>query len=324
MALGLPALAQQSIQFSRPAGQDPAATANAFLPPSHQANPASFSAPVSLFGGGPTADFDILPGAPGPVTQNTSPQWQKFLDDKKNWTLLTPEEVLGLPTPEKLLGITDPDEDQLSAQDRYLRRQEHRSESAATNFLHQANSLAWHADDPTAKLFQDPDANGRLPETPGNSITGRTLPGSTRSLNPFFNPLPKSPTEMNQDIESTWVSPFNTPDQTPKPTPEQMAGMDRFRALLEAPTPDKPSVLAGFSGQPLPASDPNMQPLPAYNPASGGVKPLQSDIATPTGLLPLAPVTGQLPPPPKKSALVQAPPWMSSSPQNPTLPQRQF
>jgi hypothetical protein len=324
MALSLPALAQQSIQFSQPAKQDPAANANAVLPPSSHSSAGAFNAPGSLFGGNAGPDFDLLPGGPAPVTQNASPQWQRFLDDKRNWTLLTPEEVLGLPTPEKILGITDPDEDQLSAQDRYLRRQERRSETTVTNnVLRQTDSLLWHPDDPSAKLFQEPDAEGRMPETSRNSLTGRTPPGSTRSLSPIFNPLPKSPTEMNPDIESTWVSPFNVPDQVPKPSPEQLAGMDRFRALMEAPAADKPSLLAGFSAQPLTAPDPNMQ-LPAFNPAGGTIKQLQSDIAAPTGLLPLTPVTGQLPPPPKKAAMVQSPPWMSSSPQNAALPQRQF
>ena len=46
---------------------------------------------------------------PEPQTPAISPaqaqQMQRLLDERKNWALLTPEQILGLPTPEKILGI---------------------------------------------------------------------------------------------------------------------------------------------------------------------------------------------------------------------------
>jgi hypothetical protein len=126
--LALPAAGQQTIQFTKPADQDAASQATAFMPTTSRRNSASaYNAPTSLFGNNtPTASFDILPGAPdpGPAANPVSAaQWRKFLDGKKNWTLMTPEEILGVPTPEKILGLTDPKEDdKLSLTERFLQR----------------------------------------------------------------------------------------------------------------------------------------------------------------------------------------------------------
>src|SRR5882672_7132159 len=110
MATLMPALAQQSIIFSKPA-EVSADKANSFMPEPSHTGPSAFNAPSPLFGRRPTASFDILPGAqrPAPISPEQALQWQKFLDKKKNWTLMTPEEILGVPTPEKILGILDPD-----------------------------------------------------------------------------------------------------------------------------------------------------------------------------------------------------------------------
>src|ERR1039457_6470899 len=127
----MPGAAQQTIQFTRPVDQDLSSKANAFLPaPNHRNSAAAFNAPSSLFGGKDGAvNFDVLPGSPNqnPVSAASAAQWRKFLDGKKNWTLMTPEEVLGIPTPEKILGITDPKEDpKLSAEERFLPRRAQR------------------------------------------------------------------------------------------------------------------------------------------------------------------------------------------------------
>jgi hypothetical protein len=126
VTLGLSAAAQQTIQFTKPVETDPASKANAFLPETPRRDPASFNAPAPLFGSsGPTANFDDLPGSPPPAyPAANAAQWRKFLDNKKNWTLMTPEEILGIPTPEtpeKILGVTSPDDDPgLSLTERYL------------------------------------------------------------------------------------------------------------------------------------------------------------------------------------------------------------
>src|ERR1035441_10730353 len=127
----VPGAAQQNIQFTKPVDQDLPSKANAFMPaPNHRNSAAAFNAPSSLFGGKDGAvNFDVLPGSPNqnPVSAASAAQWRKFLEGKKNWTLMTPEEVLGIPTPEKILGITDPKDDpELSLQERFLQRLDRR------------------------------------------------------------------------------------------------------------------------------------------------------------------------------------------------------
>jgi hypothetical protein len=95
--------------------------------------------------------------------------------------------------------------------------------------------------------------------------------------------------------------------------------MERFRAIMEAPAPEKPasSVFA-------PRADPYLQAQPVFNPAGRSVAPLASGISRPIGLTPLAGIGEPPPAPPKKTSLVQPPPWASDSSKNPTFPQRQF
>jgi hypothetical protein len=100
--------------------------------------------------------------------------------------------------------------------------------------------------------------------------------------------------------------------------------MERFRALMEPPTSEKPPATLNFLLPRVAAPDPNLQAQPLFNPIGRSFTPVENDIAKPTGLTPLAGVTGPQPIPAKKPALVQPPPWMSQSPQNATLPQRQF
>src|SRR5580693_8522200 len=89
--------------------------------------------------------FDLLPGAqtPTPVSPEQVMEWQKLLDNKKNWTLLTPEEILGVPTAEKILGLPEPDDEKnLTVTERYLKRLNDQEQSvSATNALRLQNEL---------------------------------------------------------------------------------------------------------------------------------------------------------------------------------------
>lgn len=320
MTLCLPAAAQQTIQFSKPVNQDPAATANAFLPQANHKAPAAFNAPTSLFGNGP--DFDTLP-APPPVTYNpNAAQWQKVLEDRKNWSLMTPAQILGVPTPETILGITDPQENKLSPEERYLQRQERLSQTGITNALQREDTGLWRKDDATTGPFQPTDDNSQFADSPDGSRRNPTMPNLNRS--PFFNPNQRSLADMNQRMNPTWASPFESPEPLRKTTPEQLAGMERFRAFMQSPpAPDR--TPASFSAQPAVPPDPFLQSLPPYNPAGHSVAPLRTDITKPTGIMPLAGVSGLPPAPAKKAPLVEPPPWMSQpSPQSSTLPQRQY
>jgi len=327
-ALGLSASAQQSIQFSKPANQDPTTAANSFQPPSHK-SPSAFNAPSSsLFGQqGPSVDFDVLPGGPAPIYPNANgAQWQKVLQDRKNWGLMTPAQILGVPTPESILGIADPLEDpNASPEERYLQRQDRDSEMTATNGLHRPSATRLQNDDRNPGQFQDWSDNGRLADTPGSLGPGSINSGQVRNTSPFWIQNSGTPSGVNQKLDPTWASPFGTPEPLPKATPEQLAGMEDFRALLDREPPQKlPASANYYSPAPAPAN-PFLQSGPGFNPAGHAFTPVLNDIAKPTGLAPLAGVTGPLPAPAKKPALVDPPPWMSpSSLQNPTMPQRQF
>ena len=170
------------------------------------------------------------------------------------------------------------------------------------------------------KVFQSAD-----PASPFERSSTGPVPGRTHELESIFVSHPDLPGGPGLKADSAWSSAFDYPEPVPKKTPEQLADMERFRAIMDGPTPDKPAA-GGLFGPPAPAPvDPNMQALPtSFNPVGQSVAPLQRNIGLPTGLTPLPGVTGPLPTPKKPTPLVQPPPWMQSSLQNSTMPQRQF
>src|ERR1039457_1902182 len=148
VTLAMSAAAQQTIQFTKPVDQDLSSKANSFLPATSRRNSAgAFNAPSPLFGErNPVANFDVLPVSPVPnaVAAANAARWQTFLEGKKNWTLMTPEEILGIPTPEKILGITDPrDDPKLSAEERFLPRRAQREGAGGTNGLRHTGASSW-------------------------------------------------------------------------------------------------------------------------------------------------------------------------------------
>ena len=320
--------AQPTIQFARPVDPNVSNTiANTFGPASKSRNlPAAFNAPSSLFGDNtPTVDFDVLPGSPnqGAVSPATAAQWKKFLAGKNNWMLETPEEVLGIQTPEKILGLTDPNEDlKLSPEERFLQRQDRLDATSATNGYHQPYASFWRGDT-AGDAFQPATAGPRFDQTLNNSIPG------AKNFNRLFNPNPNPPSAVVQPADAGWAYPFGTPAPTPKATPEQLAGMEVFRQLLNSSEPEKAPDPSAFSFRPAvtPAAtpDPNLQVLPAYNAVGQTFTPLESGIGKPMGLTPLPGLTGPRPLSAKKAApLAQTPPWLSDSPQGFAPPQRQF
>lgn len=322
VALGFSASAQQTIQYSRPAAKDPAALASPtpILPGSHFAAPSSVGAPSSIFDEGATADFDMLPTGPQPIILNgNSAQWQRFLDSRRNWTLMTPETILGVPTPESILGITDPNDDpRLSAEERYLRRQDRQMEMAATNAIRREDATF----DRQGPLFdratdrfrnrKDSQLFDALLDSPSP-----LLPGANRDFKPADSQDVRGQPGVNAS-DNTWTSPFGVQVTPATQTPEQLEGMERFRAMLDSVPPEKPAAAAS-----TPRVDPYLQPQPVFNPVGQAVAPVQSDISRPLGLTPLAGV-GQPPPAkPKNTSLVDPPPWLSD-PSKPTFQQRQF
>jgi hypothetical protein len=236
-----------------------------------------------------------------------------MLDEKKNWTLMTPEEILDVPTPEKIMGIPDPEDAfQLSVEDRFLRRQEQQMKSAATNNWNQPG--IWHNGDST-------EAGAGFDGRPAGSVPGDILGSALK--NQMFGPNSGMAGEANQKPGSIWASPFAPVGPVYQQTPEQLAGMERFRDefLEPAATETKPAA-ANFSLSPAVAAGPYQQLTPANNAAQSPFTVLDN-LGKPAGVEPLP---GYFTPaPPKKPvSWVQPPPWMQSPLQNSTMPQRQF
>jgi hypothetical protein len=223
---------------------------------------------------------------------------------------MTPEEILGVPTPEKLLGIADPKNDEkLSVEERYLQRQSRASSIAATNG--RPNAALLREDSPD-NPFRSPSArNDRMFQSGDKSE-----PGAAKSFNPFQSGTPNSPFGAEPKAESVWTGPFNQPAPVVKPDLAQEARMESFRALMEpSAPPDKPATMAHLA--PLPAPDPNLQPLPLGNRLGQSFTPLQSGISKPTGIARLPSITSPyaLPATARPEGQAQPPPWLSDSPQ---------
>jgi hypothetical protein len=317
------AAAQQTIQFTKPVDQDPSSKANAFMAtPSHRTSADAFNAPTSLLGDRNSAvNFDVLPGSPqpNPAAVANAAQWQKFLENKKNWALMTPEEILGIPTPEKILGIPDPrDDSKMSAGERFLLRRDQQDFAGATNGLRRPDSAFWRGDAGGDSLR--PGDLGYRPPQPFDAA----LPGTAKNLSPLQEVNASSLASMNQKRDSTWGSPFGSPEPSPKSTAEQLADRERFRALMEPPVPEKAPEAARFNYQPGAATFATLRSASTENPAGHSFTPLQSDIAKPTGIAPLSGVTGPRPTEKKPTSLVQPPPWLQDSSPAFKPVQRQF
>src|SRR5271155_5386365 len=93
----------QSIIFSTPQSDDAQSVTPSLAPQNSQMPvlPGTLQAPMSVFNSSAPNDVAVLP----PPQSNSAEQqrMKKMLDDRKNWTLMTPAEMLGVTPPEKLL-----------------------------------------------------------------------------------------------------------------------------------------------------------------------------------------------------------------------------
>jgi hypothetical protein len=313
VAATVSASAQQTIVFSKPSDVS-ADKANSFIAtPQRSANSKDFNAPHSVF-------KDYTPdnlGAPAPVIMNNQdPSVKEALEKRKNWTLLTPEQILGVQTPEQIMGVVKPDDKKnLSLEDQFIQRQ-NRTESSMASNRHPAAILWGEAANNPFEQRQQRDEYGNF------SQPGERLPaGSGGRKN--FNQLLDGVNSLNLPTvkpDSVWNSVFAAPDQ-PKPDLEQVAAMERFRAMMEpaAATPDKIETATRFAVPAMQVRDPNMQVLlPSFNPAGQSVAQLESGIGRPTGILPLSAVgrPAQNTTTKRPDWQAQLPPWMRSGPQS--------
>jgi hypothetical protein len=171
---------------------------------------------------------------------------------------------------------------------------------------------------------------GSKPDSYQNSVGGNDPYGNNnqrqRGVGIFQNPTLELEAQRQAQSNPLWNSPFAQPPQV-QPDPQQAASMERFRALLDSAPASAPDLAAPNQPIAVRRVDPNMEVMPAFNPAGNSFVPLQTVTSTrPAGLIPLSgPETRRpQPAPPKPTWTPKLPPWLSKE-QNPQTPlQRVF
>ena len=163
------------------------------------------------------------------LSPNAQRQLQKKLQDRNNWSLMTPEEILGVAKPEDFLSPDQqsgtPDKD-LTPVERYLKRQETARQAAGTNSI-------WGGDDSSRwNPFQKPDAL-----TDERTADSRRAAGAISGS--FWKQLFNSTADNNPDTMpnggGNLAQPFGyvpPPPLTPAQIQAQNAEMERFKEML--------------------------------------------------------------------------------------------
>ena len=279
-----------------------------------------YDAPKSVFGASAAgSQYDVLPGSPAgnAVSPAAARAWQKILEDKKNWPMMTPAQIFGVTTPEKILGISDPyHEENLSSGERYLRGLDRKAMASATNS--HPHKAAFSPGAAKTDLFGQSGENSPFARTK----TGlAALEGGPGKISGLWSDTAPAGADAVQKPDFAGDNPFGLPAPLPKQTPEQLAGMERFRALME---PSAPVDKMTSSTRPSSAFRPltSASPAPAVNPAGHSYTPLNSNLGRPAQVRPLSGITATDATSVPKPA-VQLPPWlMDASPNGPL--QRRF
>jgi hypothetical protein len=312
----------EAILFSSPGGDDVSSNmpSLAAKPPGMLDFADAVQSPAPKFGG---ASDNGAPQPPPPaISPAQAQQMQRLLDERKNWALLTPEQILGLPTQAKILGIQDRDAfgqpKTASVVAQYYERQEmSRTRTNNDNYAAAEPAPQWGI------------LGGQKPQMgPNIWAPAGSRPGTSSFLNQFLNGTPDNSDAADQAPQSGWSKSFNLPAPPPKATPEQVAAMEQFRQLLQPHSPPGGAARTPASGSPFFSPSTAHTPEPsAVIPIGASFTPLSSGIATPVGLTPLPGLLG----PTNAAASMfapewkpQPPPWMSSAPQLGVIPQRKF
>jgi hypothetical protein len=300
----------QSISFSSPANSDVSSDASSLSAkkPDLTDLPDALRAPSSF---NSEAMSVPMPQSFAPAISPAQDERLKtMLDDRNNWALMTPEEILGVETPETILKIQERDADgqgkNLAAVDRYYQRQGQAQTAGVKGY-----------DQKTSDQNRQPDAEAFNP-------VSSQLGNSGRILNQPSVIAPDDGTLGGQNDDSSWSKLFGSSQPVPAPNPAQPAAVDRFRQLLE-PSPSSATVTTPSSGNASPySSRPNdVFGQPAANAASVSYTPLSSGIGTASGLTAPGAQNNLKPAAPPAWAPKPAP-WLSKTPQPFVVPQQKF
>jgi hypothetical protein len=325
-AMAMSAGAQQSdrsIIFSSPQSNDAQSATPSLSPENSQLPvlPDSLEAPDSAFNFRESDDLPV--SLPSTAMAPQDPQMKKMLEERKNWTLMTPEEILDVTPAEKLLEPPERDaagqEKNATQLERYLDRENRLRGSLTNDSQMERNNSPWNF---------SRDRDSMVPFDFGRD----SMVDAAEKINRFLNSQRNGGefANLNQNNYG-WDSFSPSAPQTPtKPDMEQVATMERFRQLLE-PSPvsaSDPSPDSKFFSVPntAPVLDPNItQPDFVPDPAGASFTPLSSGIGKPAGLTPLPGIVTPVTPPVTVPAWApQPPPWLSQGPQPFVMPQRKF
>jgi len=317
----------QPIIFSAPAGDQAASNTLPLLPRlSDRPNLASeLRAPVSVF----DAEIPSLP-LPVPARAPTlsraeARQLQKMLDERENWALMTPAEILGVDTSRNILRTpgeeTADNQKNSTVVGRFLERQR-QSHTAATNGYNSGNSSSdW-----------DFSRNrGGLTNGSSSDPARIELPTTAQILDRLFSDTPANNRFAGQNGNRS-AGRFNSlglPPQPAAPTPEQLAERERFKQLLDPGSYSDTTAKSPLGGRFLSALQPLSDTMPnqtsGMNPVGASFAPLSSGIGRPAGLTPL-PGAGSTnwQSSASRAWAPQPPPWLVQTPQPFIMPQRKF
>jgi hypothetical protein len=260
------------------------------------------------------SDAGPLPQMPAnPPADNE--RLQQILEERRNWTLMTPQEIFGVTTPEEIMGLPKHnaagEEIKTTQVERWLARQE-QSRNSATNGLQ--NGAAASSRD----FSSDEEGNRFEPD-------GTKQENPRQFLDSFMNPAPDNNRSSSdrQNEMADWPQSFGAATQ-PKIDPEQQAAMERFRQLLEPnPSATAQSDLNGKNFTVPVTTENSILGQPSVNPLGASFTPLTSDVGKPLGL-PGITRQNNSQPAPVPSWEPQPAPWLSQVPQPFVVPQRKF
>jgi len=239
------------------------------------------------------------PSALPAPTPDLSPAAQMKLNERAKWTLMTPEEIMGIQTPEEIFGLTTEDQDRnISPEERYLKREEKAKAETANASLQNAES----ASHDYTGLFERADNLN-----PGLAAQEQAEPGAFSRM---FGNAEASPFGHNSGISAGAKALSANAAEIAKANREQAAEMDRFRILIgEVPQSPSPALTAPhLDGTPEP------QPLSAFDEFGRPAATRSIDLSKPDGLSLPAEIIGYAAPPrklKKPSWEAQTPPWLS-------------
>lgn len=305
-------VAGQPISFSSPANSDaPSDVSLVPKSPDLSGLPDELRVPASLNSDANSTPPSFVPARISPAQVD---RLKTMLDDRNNWALMTPEQILGVDTQKKNLLTSGRaaagQEQKLSAVDRYNQRQNQEQTAKVNGYDNKSG-----------------DQNRQTDAGAPDFVSGR-FGNSWQILNQPPVIAPDNGLLGSQNEDSSLSKLFGSSQQASVPDPAQLAAMDRFKQLLQ-PSPPPATLTSPSSGDPNSSSafgsrDYHFGQSP-QNPSAATYTPLSSGIGTASGLTALGAVQNNWKPAAPPAWAPKPAPWLSKAPpQDFVVPKQKF